>query len=59
MNEECLICKAPLEYLDADEEMISLKKAIRVSEWLFSCLKRVKRCLNEVKTKKRCPIILI
>ena len=21
MNEECLICKAPLEYLDADEEM--------------------------------------
>jgi len=21
MNEECLICKAPLEYLDADEAM--------------------------------------
>ena len=22
MNDECLICKAPLEYLNADEEMV-------------------------------------
>jgi len=35
MNEECLICKAPLEYLDTDVEMecvLCRRKAVQQDE---------------------------
>ena len=39
-------------------KLVSLRvRHIRLA-FLF-CLKRVKRCLNEVKTKKRCPKVIL
>ena len=58
MNEECLICKAPLEYLDADEWMeceLCHKKQSSKTGWIGGG-KYIQEPLSSLSMKSDIPL---